>query len=449
MHVSSFSPGRVVIMARLILAVVTAITLGTAAPAQSQPAQSPPTQDQTPDQVFRSSVTLATTDLIVRDDDGQFVSDLNLEDLVVYEDGVEQEVVSLVLVHGGVVHNRLLPEAPVQEGIILPGQRLADNTSGRVFILFVDDMHLETGLTPKIRQVFKRLVDDVIHEGDLFGVISSGPSALNIDMTYDRALLYSAMERITGDGFSPRQLIQEMQGGTGGPMELRWRVHKAFKLARQIVGNLESLKHRRKAFLYLSSGYDFNPFQMSRLMESPIGKAFLESDEDFDSYRRQDIPATRLMQLRDMAEPGSGFAETDLAIELADLARAANRANATFYTIDPRGLLASPSIAYDVPLQEWTAHLSQTQFTMRFLAELTGGFAVVNTNNFDDAFERIDAETSDYYVVGFYSSNPDPSVHTRRLRVEVKRPGTNVRHRTHYTFADPQDDVDPRGPNNP
>ena len=74
---------------------------------------------------------------------------------------------------------------------------------------------------------------------------------------------------------------------------------------------------------------------------------------------------------------------------------------------------------------------------MRLLAGLTGGIAVVNTNNFGDALQRIDAETSDYYVLGFYSSNPDPTLQTRRLRVEVNRPGAAVRHRTHYTFVDP------------
>ena len=431
------------VMARLLVSVTAAIAIGAVGHAQNQSDQIPASDSSQPDpqeQVFRSSVTLATTDLIARDEDGLFIADLGLEDLTVYEDGQKQEIASLVLVHGGQVYNRLLPQAPVQEGIILPGERPADTTSGRVFIIFVDDMHLETGLTPKVRQVFKKLFETVIHEGDLFGVISSGPSALNIDMTHDRTLLYSAMEKITGDGFSARQYIQEMQGGSNGPMEIRWRVHKAFKLARQIIGNLEGLKHRRKAFLYVSSGYDFNPFQMERLRESPIGQAALSiGDEDAqDSYYR-DIPDSRLRQIQQMVEPATTFADTDLAAELGDLARAANRANATFYTIDPRGLVASPDLDYDVPLMEWNSHLSQTQFTMRFLAELTGGFAVVNTNNFNGGFERIDAETSDYYVVGFYSNNPDASVRTRRLRIEVDRPGVSVRHRTHYTYADPRD----------
>ena len=62
------------------------------------------------------------------------------------------------------------------------------------------------------------------------------------------------------------------------------------------------------------------------------------------------------------------------------------------------------------------------------------GKAVVNRNDFDDAFREIDAETSDYYVVGFYSSNSDPTFRTRRLTVEVNREGVDVQHRSHYTY---------------
>ena len=442
METSNLSPLRFAV--QLLAVAATVVALGVAGRAQTAPPRDPASaqpQSAEQDPVFRSGVTLVTTDLIVREANGQFIADLGTEDLVVYEDGVVQEIASLVLVHGGRVYNQLLPPAPVQEGIILPAHRPVSDTAGRVFILFVDDLHLDPALTPKVRRIFKQIADTLIHEGDMFGVISSGPSALNIDMTYDRSLLYSAMERITGDGFTPRQLIELIQGGGNGPMEVRWRVHRAFKIARQITANLERLEHRRKSFIYLSSGYDFNPYQEARLSRGPAGRAALaavagESD-DPNAPPPRGLDQNRLRQLIQMTEPGSTFADTDLAVELAELAQAANRANASFYTIDPKGLVASPNIGYEVPFEEWRRHLGQTQFTMRFLAELTGGIAVVNTNNFGDALQRIDAETSDYYMLGFYSNNSDPTVRTRRLRVEVNRPGASVRHRTHYTFADP------------
>ena len=35
---------------------------------------------------------------------------------------------------------------------------------------------------------------------------------------------------------------------------------------------------------------------------------------------------------------------------------------------------------------------------------------------------RIDAETSDYYLLGFYSNNPDPLRRNRRIEVKATRP---------------------------
>ena len=67
--------------------------------------------------------------------------------------------------------------------------------------------------------------------------------------------------------------------------------------------------------------------------------------------------------------------------------------------------------------------MRETQDSLRVLAEQTGGIAVVNQNDFDKALKRIDAETSDYYVLGYYSTNPDPLKRTRRIEVKTKRDG--------------------------
>jgi hypothetical protein len=55
-------------------------------------------------------------------------------------------------------------------------------------------------------------------------------------------------------------------------------------------------------------------------------------------------------------------------------------------------------------------------------------------NDFDKALKRIDNETSDYYVLGYYSSNPDPLRRTRRIEVRTTRPNVNIRARETYTL---------------
>ncbi len=398
---------------------------------------------------FRAGVTLVTTDVIVRDEDGLFIPGLDRDDFEIFEDGVPQEIASLVLVHGGRVFNQLQqPTAPVRPGIILPTARPQNDTAGRIFILFVDDLHLVTSLTPKVRQVAMQISENLIHEGDLFGIISTGPSSLSIDMTYDHQVLDDAINRITGDGFAIRDYLYQ-QETSGGPAEVLYRAHVAFKTVREVLRNLEEVTDRRKVFLYLSNGYDFNPFPETRAYTGGIAESRqlaageLErgniSQQDFDN-QYGDIPDALYDPFQQAYKQGQQFANTDLAFELAELARVANRANTSFYTIDPRGLMAGPNIDDHVPIDEWNKWAFQTQNSLRMLSELTGGMAIVNRNDFPRAFRQIDAETSDYYIVGFYTSNPDPTIRNRTLRIEVAgRDDLNscrdcVRHRTQYSM---------------
>ena len=405
-----------------LLAAVGLLALGTARTA-AQAVPAPPQVQEPPPPTFRVAVDLVTTDVIVRDSDTDaFVSDLTLDEFEVYEDGVRQEIVSLVLTHGGRVFNvQAPPPAPVQEGIILPAARPTSDAAGRVFLIFIDDLHLDFRMTPRTRQLMKQMMVNLVHDGDMFGIVSTGTSSIAEDLTYDRQVLDAAISRVTGNGLRPDDIIQTYSGSQGHP-EIRYRAHVAFKTAYELVRNLENLRNRRKAVIYISSGYDFNPFQNSQL-EYQARQFGLDTGEEYED------PFIRGEQM------GRQFAEADLIQELAELTRAANRANASFYTIDPRGLVAGQDIGdMQVDPAEWNHHLMETQSSLRVLAEQTGGIAVVNQNNFDNALKRIDAETSDYYVLGYYSSNPDPLRRTRRLEVKTGRDDVEIWSRTSYSL---------------
>ncbi len=402
----------------------------------NQAASGPQSDPERP--IFGAAVTLVTTDVIVRDKRGMFIPDLLPEDFHLLEDGVQQEVASLVLVHGGRVYNQLGSPPPVQEGIILPSTRPVNDTAGRIIILFVDDLHLASSLTPKIRDVFRRITDTLIHEGDLFAILSTGPSSLSIDLTYDRAYLRDAEERIMGDGFSPNEMIQ-LQVGARGVTELGYRAHVAMKTARAMVTNLEEVRDRRKMFIYLSSGYDLNPFEVSRMYDSSgMENEAYGSDAWFGNVKRgyPNVPYAADPFLGERT-PDMQFADADMVQWVTELTRAANRANTSFYTVDPRGLVGMADIDQNITgqAQEWNQFVWRTQSTLRMLAELTGGKAIVNRNDFEDAMREVDAETSDYYVLGYYTSNPDPTIHTRRLQVDVDREDVDLRYRQTYTFA--------------
>jgi len=408
-------------------------------PAAQQPAQRQqqpqPVQPQGQLPVFRGAAELVTTDVIVRDSKtDQFMADLKPTDFDVMEDGVKQELASMVLIHGGRAYNTLAPPAaPVQEGIILPVARPTNDAAGRVFLLFVDDLHMDFQQTPRIREIFRKMLKNLIHDGDMWGMVSTGTSSISIDLTYDRALLDDAINRISGGGLKPSEIIKG-QEGADGPVELRYRAHVAFTTANQLMTNLEKLHNRRKAVIWVSSGYDFNPFEKSRLKEQ-LGPC----DNGTDASGNSDSSASNCVSANGRVDPnlvpqGSQFADAELVRDMADVTRGANRANATLYTIDPRGLVAGGDIGENVDPVEWETYVSKTVDSLRTIADLTGGFAVVNQNDFDKALKRIDAETSDYYVLGFYSSNPDPLRRTRRIEVVTRRDGVRVWSRTSYSL---------------
>jgi VWFA-related protein len=401
---------------RLVGVGVLALSAGLGAQAPQKPAA--PNGQAT----FRVAIDYVTTDVIARDNRDQFVADLTKNDFEVFEDGVKQEITSLTLVHGGRVHNLAAPPAPVAtEGLILPQSRPRNDTAGRIFLIIVDDLHLDFRNTGRIRDLFKRISRTLVHEGDMFSIVSTGPSSLAIDPTYDRKVLDESIKKITGNGLRPSDVIQGAEGSEG-PAEVRYRAHVAFSTAYDMLSQMEKIANRRKAVIWVSNGYDFNPFAESRLGEDPVfGGRFGQTREE----GRQDQGPYGQNQ----------FAEADLARELAEITRTANRANATLYTIDPRGLVAGSDLDEQLDPVEFGQHVRQTQDSLRVLAEQTGGIAVVNQNNFDKALKRIDAETSDYYVLGYSSTNPDPLKRTRKIEVKVvNRPGVSVWSRTSYSL---------------
>jgi VWFA-related protein len=383
-------------------------------------------------------IDAVTMDVIVKDGQGRFVADLSKDEFEIYEDGVKQDIASMTMSHGGRVTNTLHVPPPVApEGVILPARRATTDTSGRIFLFFVDDLHLQFHSTARIRDLFKRISKTLVHDGDLFGIVSSGTSSIAIDMTYDRRRLDDAIGRLTGGGLTPVEII-ESASGSRGPQELRHRAQVAFTTMRDTLRNLEKVQNRRKALVWVSEGYDFNPFQASRL--GLLGEESPFTQNQFNAQERQrgdDQDQPLYDQGVEQQKQNEAFSDADLAFEMGELTRAANRANTTIYTIDPRGLVASGDIDQQVDPTEWSAYLRKSQDTLRVLAEETGGVAVVNSNGFDQALKRIDAETSDYYVLGYYSSNPDLSKRRRRIEVRVTRPNVDIWSRTEYVVPLP------------
>ena len=370
---------------------------------------------------------MVTTDVIVRDGQGQFVSDLTKDDFTVFEDGQAQAISSFSMVQGGRTFNLLAPVATaVPEGLVVPAPRpRAADTTGRVLLILVDDLHFEPELTPHVRRLIDSIINTLVHEGDLAAVVSTGPSFIEIAPTYDRKLVAEAASKVRGSGYVPSEIFRMMENSQG-PGDIRTRAQLAFYTAYDILTQLENVANRRKAVIYISTGYDFDPFAEGRASRDrvlggrygdPVGELIKEDNPYFSM--------------------GRVTADIDLFRLTRELTLAANRANASIYTVDPRGLAGVVDVSQYVDQSSYRTYIQKTTSSLRFLAEETGGFAVVDTNDFESALKRIDAETSDYYVLGYYSTNPDPTRRTRLLDVKVSRPGAVVASRRAYSLKTP------------
>jgi hypothetical protein len=132
---------------------------------------------------------------------------------------------------------------------------------------------------------------------------------------------------------------------------------------------------------------------------------------------------------------------------LTDLA---NRASVIIYTMDARGLVVpmvdSQDAFEDVVKSvsgagtqqvglDRSKELYETQQGLKALAEQTGGFAVVNSNNLSKGLERVLNDQKGYYLLAYRpdSETFDPKkARFNRLTVKLKRPDLHVRYRSGF-----------------
>ena len=135
--------------------------------------------------------------------------------------------------------------------------------AGRVVFIFVDDVHFEAEYTPHVRRIIEDLAKNLLHDGDLVAMISSGPSSIATGLTYDRALVAAAASKIRGSGLTAQEIFRNLETSQG-PVDLRNRAQIAFFTAYSLLADLEQVQNKRKVLLYISSGYDFDPFAEGR-----------------------------------------------------------------------------------------------------------------------------------------------------------------------------------------
>ncbi|HEY0795299.1 MAG TPA: VWA domain-containing protein [Acidisarcina sp.] len=146
----------------------------------------------------------------------------------------------------------------------------------------------------------------------------------------------------------------------------------------------------------------------------------------------------------------------------------ANRSGVTFYTIDTRGLSTedpmmkslsdlervgsdslvsaiSPAVSHHEDDDMQLTALGSDQGAMRELAEATGGFAVTNTNQIAEPMQHVMEDIRTHYELAYRPSSTVYDGHFRKIEVKVARPKVSIQTRKGY-YAVPELNGEPLQP---
>ena len=436
---------------------------GDARPAQAEP-QSP--QPQPPPR-FTTEANYVRVD-VYPSRGGVPVTDLRMEDFEVLENGVRQKVQAFE-------HVVISPAGPqsmrAEPNSVRAGEQAAANPRNRVFAIFLDIPHVDVAGSHRIKEPLIRLLDRILGPDDLVAVMTPEMAASQItfgrkteviaDMLRDKwfwGLRHSIQDmderELDYDRCFPPTDLEIKAGETRSEVAkkliARRRERMVLDSLRDLVRYLGSVREERKAILAVSNGWVlYKPdssitelrvmSQMTGQREpvpgnepigvDPFGKLGVGAGRD-----REGNPASQTICDKDRMYLAS-IDNDDYFRYLMDVA---NRNNASFYPIDPRGLAVfdsdiGPERPPTLPVDR--ANLTRRIDTLRTLAENTDGIATVDNNDLDKGLRRIADDLSSYYLLGYYTTNTKLDGQFRKITVKVNRPGVEVRARRGYRAA--------------
>jgi VWFA-related protein len=418
---------------------------GTAGPAQDKP-QLPPT-------TFRTEANFIRVD-VYPTQGGKPVQDLKAEDFEVFEDGALQAVQSfehIVISPAGPQSQRAEPNT------IEESRQLAANPRNRVFVLFLDTPHVSVEGGWHAREPLIRLIDKILGPDDLVGVMTPKMSAADVVFARKTDVIAGGLrarwpwgERGTIQLDDRERLydacypaVTGLMSPTTMEMIARRRERATLDSLTELVHFLRDLREERKAIVTVTEGWLlFRPDSsltnlsynervpgLDPVSVGPDGRITTKNNRASTPYNKTDCDGDRMH-----------LASMDDAQYFRDLTDIANRGNASFYTVDPRGLPAfdTPMSAPgqgELPILADRASLTTRLDSLRTLAGATDGIAVLDNNDLDAGMKRISDDLTSYYLLGYYSTNGKLDGKFHNIKVRVKRPGVDVRARKGYRSA--------------
>ncbi|HUR80620.1 MAG TPA: VWA domain-containing protein [Thermoanaerobaculia bacterium] len=413
-----------------ILAILAAAAI--ALPVLAQKKQQEPEQ---PKLVENMEIRIINVDVVVTDKRGNFIPNLKAEDFTVLENGVAKPITNFYEVQGSVAKN-VIGEAPVAPpptaSTALAAKIVPENMKRRI-IFYVDNLSLSPFNRNRVFQEMKDFVNTVMRPGDEAMIATYNRSMkVRVPFTADKNSLITMIDglaRESGLGIAAKSeqkqtedRIRESAGYNDAISIARTYASSVEHDLRQSVASLNALMSTlagvegKKILVLTSEGF---PMQPGREM-------FFFID---DMAREKGWQATGSSMLEGMTY--------DAAQLIQSVAKTANANNITMYTVHAAGLTGGTEMSAEharpVSSQVAQAAMSNTTESMMLMAEMTGGVASVQTNNFKAAFDRIETDLDSYYSLG-YRAGTERVDRQRYLQVRVKNKDYRVRNR--QTFVE-------------
>jgi VWFA-related protein len=398
---------------------------GTAKPAPDEQAAASP--DQQP--VFRGGISTVRVDVIVTDRQGNPVNDLKLEDFQIEEDGKPQkpETFRLIQVQAEVAPSYVqrTPRTRNDE------ETAAQDENARIFAFFLDDYHVMRDSSMSVKKPVVDFIANQLGPSDLATVMYPLTPLDAMVLTRNHQGIINAVEKFEGRKYNYEPVNTIEQGYvyrlTPDAIEMIRR-QVTFTAIRGACIKLGSLREGRKSLILVSEGFNamLPPQMRTNLPGGYTGggaSGISPPGATTDPFAGDNINEERARFSADM----------DMQREMQDVWDACNRNNTAIYSLDPRGLAVGGfDITANISMKTSQQFLASSQDTLRELSANTDGRAIVNRNDLAGAMKQIVRDASAYYLVGYNSTLAPTDGKFHEIKVRVKRPGVQVRHRKGY-----------------
>ena len=413
------------------------------------------------DDVIKVTANLVSLDVIVKDKKGKAITDLKAEDFTVFENGVPQKIQFF--------DSTLTSGSEAGQSTAATGSRPKPRTPTgfprNIIALVLDGQSTELANLKHVREGTMKYIRERISDTDsvaLFSV-SSGLQLLQ-PFTQDKAKLLAAVEKAydsstvskTSEARDLSENISSIRDriSTGAPDTIPNT--QAAAASASAAAQTRIAQRMLEQYIQLRSS-------LSAQQTRPVLAALAAISEGLRS-----IPGKKTLVMF-----SQGFVATEaLDWQVQSTIDIANRANVAVYIIDSGGLTggtpksgalvagsplgaisaetdmehrrraAAGESVFDITRQEGS---NRQQDLLYRISEDTGGRFLKNTNDIAGALERIDAEIRSRYTLAYRSTDTNFDGSFRKVKIEVRRPDTNVVARPGY-YAIPPSQIVPFSP---